>query len=692
MANLAKASLGAEDDETVATSISTVLSAVLKTFKAIVTRNELRVHQDQVPRGLWEDELGRLRVWAANIGAHQTGLSSLDYRLRDASHIKAQIVRLLEGLARKFRHLEEVLDEDPDELDKLDEEADLDHGGVTEIQQIYKALTENINLLFRMSMLIRRPAHHDRLLGTRREDAVIFEPFDRQHVIEKFPRANTEIANRLGAAISRRRAYLRYRDRHHAKLGKGITKIEDDKTVHASTELSETIATEFKEPNFNLDRMETESSYSQTSYAPTLLEGRSTMTVPSPPKGSANGQPFECPYCFFITTVKDSRSWARHVFKDIMPYVCIFTDCSIPHQLYDSRRDWYRHLVNDHHGWVKDDAQAECPLCQEINLPASKLERHLGRHLEELALFALPRTDANEDLDSNESSHHSSRASETPAEGHPNTRPSNENLCVPAIERTSSAPNTEVFKTFKVGLEDPCYKVLPAAMRKYNIQGDWQQYGLYIVYGDQERVVGMEEKPLALFKDLEREGKKPMFMLRKLAGSVVDGVAAEIGSKPPDSGETPAESHPNTQPSNENLRVLTIESTSSGPSVEIFKSFRVGLEDPCYKVLPAALRKYNIQGDWRQYELYIVYGDQERVVGMEEKPLALFKDLEREGKKPMFMLRKLAGSAVDGAAAEIGSKPLDSEGRLGGDGASMSSASSVRAVGVQSGSLPDEVL
>ena len=414
MANLAKASLGAEDDKTTATSISTVLSDVLKFFNATITRSELRMHQDQVPGSLWEDELGRLRVWAANIGAHQVGLSSLDYRLRDASHIKAQIVRLLEGLARKFRHLEEVLDEDPDELDKLDEEADLDHGGVTEVQQIYKALTENINLLFRMSMLIRRPAHHDRLLGTRREDAVNFEPYDRQHVVEKFPRTNTEIANRLGAAISRRRAYLRYRDRHHAKLGKGITEIEDDKT-----ELSETIATEFKEPNFNLDRMETESSYSQTSYAPTLLEGRSTMTVPSPPKGSANGQPFECPYCFFITTVKDSRSWARHVFKDIMPYVCIFTDCTIPNQLYDSRRDWYRHLVNDHHGWVKDDAQAECPLCQEINLPAPKLERHLGRHLEELALFALPRTDADEDLDSNESSRHSSRASETPAESHP---------------------------------------------------------------------------------------------------------------------------------------------------------------------------------------------------------------------------------------------------------------------------------
>lgn len=79
-----------------------------------------------------------------------------------------------------------------------------------------------------------------------------------------------------------------------------------------------------------------------------------------------------------------------------------------------------------------------------------------------------------------------------------------------------------------------------------------------------------------------------------------------------------------------------------GPaSVEIFKSFRVSWEDPCYKVLPAALRKYNIHNDPKDYALYIVYGDQERCLQLDEKPLLLFKQLEREGRKPMFMLRKI---------------------------------------------------
>ncbi|KAI0481033.1 hypothetical protein GGR56DRAFT_301899 [Xylariaceae sp. FL0804] len=86
---------------------------------------------------------------------------------------------------------------------------------------------------------------------------------------------------------------------------------------------------------------------------------------------------------------------------------------------------------------------------------------------------------------------------------------------------------------------------------------------------------------------------------------------------------------------------------SSSASVEIFKSFRVSMDDPCYKVLPAALKKYQINAPWDQYALYIVYGDQERCLGLEEKPLILFKQLDKEGKKPMFMLRKTNPAQMD---------------------------------------------
>lgn len=91
--------------------------------------------------------------------------------------------------------------------------------------------------------------------------------------------------------------------------------------------------------------------------------------------------------------------------------------------------------------------------------------------------------------------------------------------------------------------------------------------------------------------------------------------------------------------------------------VEIFKSFRVSMEDPCHKVLPAALKKYNIHGDWRQYALYIVHGDQERCLGLDERPLILFKQLEKEGRKPMFMLRKHMYSVDGSVYPNTGSMP-----------------------------------
>lgn len=108
-----------------------------------------------------------------------------------------------------------------------------------------------------------------------------------------------------------------------------------------------------------------------------------------------------------------------------------------------------------------------------------------------------------------------------------------------------------------------------------------------------------------------------------------------------------------------------LDTPSSNGSVEIFKSFRVSMEDPCYKVLPAALKKYNINAPWEQYALYIVYGDKERCLGMEEKPLILFKQLDKEGKKPMFMLRKISPSTDSQAGEGPGSAGLDRNGGRG---------------------------
>jgi protein STE50 len=116
--------------------------------------------------------------------------------------------------------------------------------------------------------------------------------------------------------------------------------------------------------------------------------------------------------------------------------------------------------------------------------------------------------------------------------------------------------------------------------------------------------------------------------------------------------------------------------SSTNPQVEIFKSFRVSIDDPCHKVLPVALKKYNINSDWRQYALYIVHGDQERCLGLNERPLILFKQLDKEGRKPMFMLRKHAAPA-EGHVSTVGQGGAQTVGfedtRRGGTGGTWGS-------------------
>lgn len=55
-------------------------------------------YHEQISESLVQDELGRFRVWLANVGAHRSGRVSLDYRLREASHMRQSVLELLDDL------------------------------------------------------------------------------------------------------------------------------------------------------------------------------------------------------------------------------------------------------------------------------------------------------------------------------------------------------------------------------------------------------------------------------------------------------------------------------------------------------------------------------------------------------------------------------------------------------------------
>lgn len=57
----------------------------------------------QIPLVRLKDDLGRLRIWAENAGAHRSGRMSLDYKLREATRVKHEVVDLLQELQTTIR-------------------------------------------------------------------------------------------------------------------------------------------------------------------------------------------------------------------------------------------------------------------------------------------------------------------------------------------------------------------------------------------------------------------------------------------------------------------------------------------------------------------------------------------------------------------------------------------------------------
>ncbi|KAF7356890.1 hypothetical protein MVEN_01024800 [Mycena venus] len=81
--------------------------------------------------------------------------------------------------------------------------------------------------------------------------------------------------------------------------------------------------------------------------------------------------------------------------------------------------------------------------------------------------------------------------------------------------------NSGTLKSFKVSLDDPTWKVLPAALVKYRINDyNWENYAMFIYYGPVgnriEHCLIYDEKPLLLFQKLKDAKKNPVFMLKHI--------------------------------------------------------------------------------------------------------------------------------------------------------------------------------
>ena len=440
-----------------ADSIATAIIETLKSFNDFIdlVRNPSTPNVEGLSIGRWEDELGRLRMWAANIGAHRIGQSSLDYRLRDASHIRQQVLKLLEIVRRRLKDAREVLDEDSEyDNDSSSDGEDSNPDEPAEIAQIQDSVATMISCLFQMSMLIRNPTKHDVRRESYRPEISAFAPYDYNHVREKFPKANEVLISRLGTAITQRRKYLNYRERHAAKLKQGLSGKASGADTATIGGLSDTIATDPQQRNIDFDDHASDSGVSQTSYAPTL-KGGGNITIPPAPKASHNGEPFECPICYHIIALDRSHSWAKHVFQDLQPYLCLEVDCVTPQKMYTNRREWIYHMRNVHNQNERQqkqggDTPSPCPLCDLMCVNLGYLHKHVARHMQELALFVLPQDDEDLDQDSNSDEIHILEADSLWGEGSLDAEGKDSNIddtLKPELEWDSEAHAAEIEQT-----------------------------------------------------------------------------------------------------------------------------------------------------------------------------------------------------------------------------------------------------
>ncbi|KAF2492767.1 hypothetical protein BU16DRAFT_564083 [Lophium mytilinum] len=333
------------------------------------------------------DEYGRFKVWSGNIAAHHTGRRSLEYRLRDASHIREQVVVLLVDLQETLESMLEIFNgtrvpredlsdisdsdvsDSDDELPPFDSQPRRDVSQANEKPELQDLLLDTANIitcLLRLSMAIRNPAPSDQIVESDTLATSFYEKHDIQHVRDKFQNAKDYLVTRLGKANSRRRQYFTYRKDHHDKLAQGIelysTETDDIQSEEVQTcegdvqsTVASTLPSALKSTTAQLcldDDACSDGGRSQTTFGTSATEDPNTfehkLRCPPIPEEGQDGLPFECPFCFLIITVRSRSSWEKHVYSDLRPYVCSFEDCETPDRLFESRHQWFEHEIRFH--------------------------------------------------------------------------------------------------------------------------------------------------------------------------------------------------------------------------------------------------------------------------------------------------------------------------------------------------------
>ncbi|KAF5009974.1 hypothetical protein FDECE_3835 [Fusarium decemcellulare] len=416
----------------------------------------------------FEEESTRFKMWAGNLGAHQSGRVSLDYRLREALHLQEQVVYLLKDISdslqdavslvcqeqlswqktRESQDLEEDMitflgeprnGESSDELSDFDENESPGTGLSLQCADV----SEAIDCLLRLSVAIANPAPHEKLRKLRHgasEDVSFYETHDIGYVQDKYPNISTGLAEMLGKTITRRRQFFKYREAQRAKLAAGLDMAShgQEGDIGDLEATSTTVAASlpdhlkgFEEVDIRSGTIDeddlSETGTSQTSCATSsgiLLEGideDALMKKPSPilkfPPATeqhgldvitlTNKPSIDATYLEIF--VRTSASYQVALGRLLASTVGINgNDMSLNNtgtlgpvifseHLPTAAEEHLNAIVALSRKPTREGIATECPFCHHNISELKDYVRHVGNHLEQLALFSLPINDGVDD-------------------------------------------------------------------------------------------------------------------------------------------------------------------------------------------------------------------------------------------------------------------------------------------------------
>lgn len=469
-------------------SVSEQCRSCLVTLQEVISILSQPDHIDgRVKPAQVNEELERFSLFIGNIGALHRPESpmSMESRLHEADDVLTYILGLLADLNEVAGELLEIVSGKREGMVSLIDEAEEENDKETsEVNELREEISGTITRLFRVSILIRQAAPTDLFAKALSRNRYRFnDQFDIAHVGEMYPKLAKDgyawLRQRLGRAITQRRHYLSYIQDHHEKLEDNHDKADSSAARSQAPVIKQSLASKpipdtASRPSFftkattiapkritpqNLVAQESDPEDDARSYTTVSrsvdgdLESSPTIRIPKlDDVRDGNKKEFQCPFCFRIKTFKSERTWRKHVFSDLRPYVCTFPDCDAPY--FGDINQWFQHEMMLHrvaykcflcpntvfyredkhlshlqreHAEMLDDSEeqlgknlarkpldqipaSDCPCCSDwgdrlkeriINTsgPAPNdnlavvptvFKRHLAGHLEQLALFAVP--------------------------------------------------------------------------------------------------------------------------------------------------------------------------------------------------------------------------------------------------------------------------------------------------------------